>query len=384
MRANGFRLGIALILPFCVAISCANIAGLDGDRTLGTTSTSTSVSSTSSGAGGEGGQGGSGGTGGQACVSVTYPDPPTSGMTGGAIEFVAALRTIDIGDGPNKAELGLVLDGRCTCLGDGPSCLEPANALDTCDGPGGRDNATAKLFAFFGALIGPTFGSAEFSQDAEKGNFSLLFRGRGYNGMPDDDQVELPMFPSVGSSPGPPVWDGSDLWPTPETAVVAGGTVEEPAYLDTKAYITDNVIVASLPDAALVLGSGASDISLDITAGFMIGTIVSVGSGYGIRDGLLAGRWKTADVFLTVSKFRDGAGQPICTDQLLYDSLKAQVCGNADIYSGLGKPTDPCDALSIAIGFDADPGLLGALVTGDPLSPGCDPADDPASDSCDM
>lgn len=383
MSSNGLRLGIALILPFCVAISCANIAGLDGDRTLGSTSSS-SVSSTSSAGGGGGGQGGSGGEGGQACVSVTYPDPPTSGMTGGEIEFTAALRSIDIGDGPNKAELGLDLDGRCTCLGDGPSCLEPANALDTCDGPGGRDNATGKLFSFFAALIGQGFGSEEFSQDAEVGNFSLLFRVRGYNGMPDDDQVELAMFPSVGIDPGPPLWDGNDLWPIPETAVLPMGTLEEPAYVDLKAYVTGNVIVASLPDAGIVLGSGANDITLDITAGLMVGTIVSVGSSYGIRDGLLAGRWKTQDVFNTISKFRDGSDKPICSGQLLYDSLKAQICGNADIYSGLGKPTDPCDALSIALGFTADPGKLGPLVTGDPLSPGCDPQDDPANDSCDM
>lgn len=319
------------------------------------------------------------------CVSATYPDPPTSGMTGGDLAFVVALRKVDLGDGDNQGLLGLDLDNKCTCDGDGPSCLAPSYAKeDNCDGPGGRDNSLAQVFKFMTILLGSSFGSPALSDDANAGKWSMLFRVAQYNGLADDDQVSLSVFPSAGTEGDvTPTWTGNDAFRVAAAAIAPGGTtVDTPRFIDTKAYVSGNVLVASLPESAIVLPSGTAEVAVDITAGLVMAEIVPVGSSYGLRKGIIAGRWRNDDVFVTLSRFRDGNGAPICKGQLLYDTVKGKLCGFTDILSSLGSPTDECDSISAGIGFEADPAGFGSIDPPPVPTNGCPPEDDPITDSC--
>jgi hypothetical protein len=370
----------SLLVAAALAGGCAVVAGLDDDRRLAPDASSgagaggATVATTTASAGGAG-------SGAGACVSATYPDPPGSGHGGGALDLVAAIRSVDLGEAEGSL-VGLDLDGKCTCDGEGSSCLAPAFAEgDACDGPGGRDNATARVFAFLAGLFGEdSFGSAYFSERAEAGAWSLLFRVRGYNGTPDDDQVEVDVYPSRGGLD--PAWNGEDRWPVQETSIGPGGTVDDPLYVDTKAYVSGGTLVASLPKSSLILGSGDNQLVLDLTAGFVTARVVGQGGALRLEGGTLAARWRLADVFKTLSTFRDTSGSPVCTDDLLYDSVKDQICGFVDIYSALASPTDECDSISLGIGFEAEPAKLGDLHPGPTPSDGCSPETDPLYDSC--
>ena len=61
---------------------------------------------------------------------------------------MTALRSIDFGESTPVAErrIGLDLDKECTCLGGLPTCRPRIGNARHCDGPGGRDIASADLF----------------------------------------------------------------------------------------------------------------------------------------------------------------------------------------------------------------------------------------------
>jgi len=194
------------------------------------------------------------------------------------------------------------------------------------------------------------------------------------------------MYPTRGfdNSVPPPVWDGNDAWPVPDTSIEPGGTtVDQPRFYDKKGYVSNGILVASLPSSGLVLGSETTRLTLGLTAAFVVGRVVPSGSSFELREGLLAARWKLAEVFRTLSEFRDANGDPLCQGDFLYTTLRDKICSYADIYSALATPTDECDSISLGIGFEAFPAKLGAVVPVPPPSAGCAVDEDPISDTCD-
>ena len=102
-----------------------------------------------------------------------------------------------------------------------------------------------------------------------------------------------------------------------------------------------------------------------------------------MTDGQVVGRLKLTEVFKTMSSFRDPNGKPLCTNNTLYGVAKNNFCAGADILSAPGTPSLPCDAISFAVGFTADPAVLGAVdATVTSTTPGCPKATDPAADKC--
>ncbi len=99
---------------------------------------------------------------------------------------------------------------------------------------------------------------------------------------------------------------------------------------------------------------------------------------------MLAARWPLAEVFHSFSTYRDNNGNPICTDNgLAYSTAKSAICSDADILvDGTQPKSAPCDALSIGLGFTAEPAILGPIADAGAGTPGCPPATDPANDSC--
>ncbi len=371
-----------------------------------------------SGAGGSGGVGASGGAGGAGgsseCVNTVWPGPPAaSDPSSEDVEFVVAMRKIDLGENAPDIEsvgptIGYDLDLRCTGYGDGSSCLVPSGAMPSSykDGPGGIDNRAAKLFAS-AKDFSTTIGSDRYTKGAESGKWSLLVRVRGYNGTPNDSNVHVAIYPSPGihgqacvDSAAVPAWDGSDAWPIESSSLQAGKgfgsdggigpcgkgvpnfTFDSPKFFDANAYVTDGVLVANIPQSQLVLTSGTNGTLVKLTAGFITGKIVKDGGGIiSLKSGVLTGRWKATDLFAALSHVVNDA-QAICTDNQIYQVLKYAVCKGRDIAASLGGPTTPCDAVSIAIGFEAGPAKLGIVAASLPLLVQCPKATDPAFDTC--
>ena len=318
------------------------------------------------------------------CTPATYPDPPggtDDGMSVGTLVF--ALHSIDLGD------LGTIpgydLDHVCTCTDDaGPSCKGASAQSSTyCDQPGnGIDNQAAKLFKLIQLPVGSgVFGSTVFSAQANAGRWSLLIRVDGYNGQPNDPDVRVAIFPSKGTAV-PPTWMGNDTWPVTAASVGDGG-VTTPLFKSNGAYVTAGVLVATMPAGELTIqGGGPDTITVRLSAGVITGTLVGPAP-FHVQGGVFAGRWAITDVFDALSSYRDNNGKPICTDQITYSFAKTAICDDADILvDGTLPKSAPCDALSIALGFTADPALLGPVADAGTSTPGCPAATDPANDKC--
>lgn len=348
------------------------------------------------------------------CTHTRWPDPPAMNSGAGSdVTFVTAVRMIDIGESKpdittSGPSIGYDLDQVCTSLDGGSSCLLPtsANPSRSIDGPGGVDNAAAVLFAII-KQFEPLLDSARFSEGAENGDWSLLVRVQGYNGLPDDPEVTVSLYPSPGlraescvSIDAKPKWDGADRWPVGVRGLqlgkglgsdggegtcgpgIKGYSLDKPRFIDTHAYVSGGVVVANLPDIEVTAWLAKSPLSLELKAGFLTGRIVESDSGYKLVDGVFTGRWPTSAVLRQLAASID-VPPPVCTDNSVYQLLKDGVCESRDIASTLGGPTTPCDALSLAIAFEAHPAKFGAVVPIESLESGCPDELAPELDDCD-
>lgn len=320
------------------------------------------------------------------CVGTTYPDPPVIPDDPTSIpDLVLAVHTIDMGDTGNTP--GYDLDHTCTCYDDAGSSCSPYSAQisEYCDVPpsSGIDNQAARLFALIELPLGKaSFGSTYFSTQADQGSWSLLIRIEGYNGKPDDPSVQVSLFPSQGLGKVP-AWDGSDAWPVSRASVGDGG-VSTPLFVSTGAYVAGGVLVATIPSNELTLaGSGPDTITVRFRAGVLTAKLAENAGQWSLTNGLIAARWALSDVFGALSSYRDNKGNPFCTDQSLWGTVKGTICNYADILvDGTQPKSARCDALSTGLGFTADPALLGPVAEAGVPTPGCSPQTDPANVTC--
>lgn len=364
----------AALLAAALGAGCATLMGMEYGKPL-----------PEAGVGASGG-GGSGGGGGEPCEHAAQPSPPGVVDAGDGPEFVVALRSIHVDSQPDGGAVGLDLDVTCTCQGEGPSCAHPSDD-DDCDLSQGRDNALVAVLQLFGAGLGLDDVAQYFTDRAEAGLWSLLLRVRGYNGELDDDRVEVAWFQPAGfGDAGAPAWEGSDPWPIADTslqpAADGGLDVEHPRFVDHHAYVTGGVLVVRLPDADLVLRGSAAHLAVSLTGAIVVGRLEPAGGRWALRDALVAGRLVEQDVFRAVSSMRATSGEPLCVDDPAYLPGKTEACASLDILAQPGVSTQPCDALSAGIAFEAEPAAIGPVQPPPALGPGCDSSVDPIHDSC--
>ncbi len=373
----------------------------------------------------------------ETCPPYSYPPPPEGNDTGSK-SFVVAVKEIDLGESaPADNPVGLNLDQVCTACAtagdagtsDGgagdpntnSSCVFPSWATKKqCDDINGVDNAVAKLFKSLGEFVSvDAISSGYYNEQANLGAWSLLLRISGYNGTPNDKKITVellttpgivqPMSGGGGSGGGggaggaAPIanWDGNDKWPVPINILQnankqnpplnepnGGGAAYKSIYIDEFAYVADGIMVATIPTADIDLaGSGAGQFFIRLYAGSLIGQIVDsdgTGTAFQIKDGILAGRWKTSDFFdrlgsVKVSDFT------FCKDDIItYNTFKKSLCSYVDIASTLGGPTIQCDSISYAMRFQALPAQVGVTSNARPFVDLCaqQGKQSPAGDDC--
>jgi len=310
---------------------------------------------------------------------------------GGDIDFRVAIRSVEFGDTEtNFDDIGYDLDFRCTCQGDANGCLRASWAsADACDGPGGRDNMGGAFLGELSALFAGN-SSEDWSDNADQGEWSLLFRVRGYNGLPDDDQVRIDWYVADhywGDKPDEsyqPAWDGTDTWPIRRSTLVDfGGTydLDEPKFHDDHAYVSGGVVVGSLPEAVIQI---EVFYAIELTGAFVTAQVQEGPSGWYLTNGVVAARWKLSSVLGQIDQLEDPIFDlPLCTDHPLYPSAKESVCSFADVYSGAGTPTTPCDSISVGMLFETVPAQFGEVTEDTASESDCEDAVNPAFDSCD-
>jgi hypothetical protein len=325
----------------------------------------------------------------KACKNATQPSPPAVVDAGGDNVFTVALRKIFLIKGPNGTPLGYDIDRYCTCFGDQPSCIPPTDASTICDDDAGRDQASVAIFQSFN-LVGLDL-SSTYSTFAEQGRWSLLYTVKDYNGLPDDDHVRVEWFVAGSYSdnnpdnPGmtPPKWDGTDHWPVTPSSYVNGDPNAGVTFSDDFAYVTGGVLVATLKSGQVTLAGLKNRLDIRLKTSVVTARVVQRPDGkFTLREGMIAGRVTVSDMFYMMSSYRDDNGNPLCTGDFAFNAVRGLICNGTDIQADFAQPQLPCDALSFAIGFEADPAQIGQPIPIQPSGPGCPCATDPVHESC--
>lgn len=352
-----------------------------------------------------------------ACHHATYPIRPTADdpSTTQNVPVVAAMEALDVGLGdggpisPNAPlpPLGWDLDGVCTCP-DPPSCMQ-AHGPPNCDDDAGRDHTGLELFR----RLGPSaqMSNAAANQALQIGEYGLVVQITAYNGQRNDRQVSVALYASSGVlstvDGGVPQLqhDGSDKWTVDPRYLSAGqqligidcdngNSMCSPAYVDDNAYVADSVLVASLGEVPITFGGRANlgGAVMDLSETILVGTLTSAtlsgnGTGWAIENGSISGRWGSAKLLSNMATIPDPlseAGAFLCGPDVPYQALKPYICSLQDIAanSSLDRTGAPCDAISMAFGFRAEPARLG-VVTPLPATPaGCADGGVPFRDTC--
>ncbi|TKC99112.1 hypothetical protein [Polyangium fumosum] len=359
--------GLFVVLSW--AAGCQLVSGIPDELSLGA------------------GSGGAGGATPMMCVRDEVPEPPAVDDAGGAEGFVVALRTIDMEKGLNDALPGLNLDGLCSCTEDKRGCasVDPSDDKGYCDDDRGHDAASYALFGALAYILTVDDMSSFLRGLTESGQWSVLLRVQGYNGASEDDQVEVGWYGSLGLAASPE-WQGADAWSIRQEFVAP--MLEDPyapRFIDGTAYVTGNKLVARLPEAPLPIADGTfTSMHAALSNLVLMARIDRTANGlYRLREGKIGAKLPVSELFPLLASFRDTKGNPLCKNALLYPATRQITCRAADVL--LADTTDknkPCEALSFAMDFEADPAMLGAVKPSPLLSAGCPAETDPALDDC--
>ncbi len=392
---------VCLITAGVLVAACQGLVGIEDSPAAKPDAGGAGGTDASAGAAGVAGAAGTGGTAGAdgatdaGCLSAQPPPPNPTADPGGNIDFVVAVRTVDLGDrdlgnGPTWPNLGYDLDKLCTCSSDPDgSCKAPNKTV--CDGVDGRDNALGSLLSQVRTLFNlKDLSSDDLTTKIEGGGNTVLIRVQGYNGTANDAVVEVAWMASDDfdeTNTAPPKWDGSDEWPVISNSLVGkvapdGGTqfsVDNARYVDTAAYVTNGTLVASLPDGTFSL---TAKTAIQFSAAIFTASVKSSAGSWALEDGVLAGITKVSDILGTLPAIDDPLfGMPLCTDNLLYSGIKELICEFPDM-TILATPAKPCDHLSMALRVSAQPATLGSVIVQKPGPSSCAPGTDPADDGC--
>jgi hypothetical protein len=296
------------------------------------------------------------------CAHTRWPDVPPGTDTGRDIgQLVTAVTQIHVVGPINEGRSqGFDLDQLCTCP-EAPSCVgstpgEPCDVPET-----GIDNAGENLFRTL-AGAGVSLDDMGLLTGIERGQYGVIVRIEGYDGELDDPDVKVAFFNAVtvngdGGDGGVPRNDGTDSW-TVDTESLLDGRF--PAYFASRAYVSGGILVADF--ARLVLRARIpsapqrwSLVQLELQSAHLVARLgPRTAKGVSLADGTIAGRTPAAAIL--AQGMRSGA----CRDSGAYEALKPLVCASRDL--ALDPSRDgrdlPCDALSLAIGFAADPALI--------------------------
>lgn len=306
-------------------------------------------------------------------------------------------------------ELGLDLDGVCTNACDGAptdqvSCQTPSGQIPF-DGLHCRDNTFGRLQAVAAKLpnLGDLFGITEEQVNCSlrRGSYNILVRLSGYNGEADDDHVRVDFYTSLGLAgqrdfhcpyatfaEDYPTFLASQPWLVDSADVtepaMASGVLPDASLFDDQAYVRHGYLVARLrEDAQLRLAGDRADFPgfvLVLQQGFYTGKLVRRrDASWSIEDGLIAGRMRRGDL---LSAFHAIGVCPGVGIDFVYDGVVRYLDENADLRAdGEGHPSLACDAVSVALGFEAGQATPGEVVPARPVVDCCK-IDNAGSASC--
>lgn len=382
-------MSLRTIHVFALAAATAGLFVACGDDAAQTDPGTTSAATT--GSGGEGGTGGQGGgattsTGGGATTSTTAATTTTTTGSGGAppvcdpfqtTGVVLAFNNVFVGEtdpgGQSNTnawkQYGFDIDGLVSTAQSQGLCQvvngAPASTHD--DGNNGNDNSFGKniLPLLTAASSDP---SAQLNASIAAGDFTMMIHLKDLGAAPDQAAVISNLY--AGSPRGlPPVFDGSDCWPTAAESLVDPTDIDTPKVTFPLAALQSDVWVSGVADSLdltlfvlgfpLKLTLHKARLSLDVAADHTSGTNGQVG---GVLD---------AQEFIAAVKDVVAPNLGGC-NSASWQAVEGQLKLAADIMvDGTQDPNATCNGISIGMGFTAAKVEIGTIAA--PVAPVDDP-----------
>ena len=335
------------------------------------------------------------------CGSLGVPDPP-AGPGGGAMEVTGALRTLDFGislDGGVSSVPGFNLDRTCSPTIETSSCTVAITASSfegrIADKPVGIDNSAYGLLALISG-VSTTFNTDSISQGVTSGLYGATFRVRGWNGGPNDSDLEVEVFPALGSEGGLPdgglAYDTTDRWLIDQRFRLAVD-VDGSSIRSETAYLRDGQLVARFKKVTIqaLLGDDVKPFEITLDDAVLTGQLEGEGGAF-LAGGLLGGRWSAARFLDQVRQIyvRNGNGiirSTVCeggdAGRVLFGTVQSFTCDVRDLR---GDSQDnrglPCDAVSAAARIEGYRTGIGAWTTFAETPTRCTDAGDFPAASC--
>jgi hypothetical protein len=348
--------------------------------------------STNQGGGGSTNSGTTTGTGGSTggtdpgTSNVPPTAPPATAPDGsGATTF--AIKKLYLGDtkpdGTSDATsgwkyYGYNLDGKISTKTSTDLC-KPRNNTSTSqvypDGNGGNDNSFGKNILPIITGLAPD-AATQINDSFTQGKFTLMISldqlgtGKQYNPLHAS-------FYAGGALGTAPKWDGTDTWPVvPELLndpadITKGSKIQ----FGTSYVINNEWVSGSQQDIILSLSIKGFNLNLTISKAWI--TFQMNDAHTHVTGGQIGGVLATDSLISELQKIAGAFDTQFCDPtNPTFLSIAGNIEGASDILKdGTQNPTKECDGISIGIGFDAEPVILGGVgavspPTGDPCKDG--------------
>ncbi|MFO0661274.1 MAG: hypothetical protein U0165_15790 [Polyangiaceae bacterium] len=352
----------------------------------------------------------------EGCFTAGVPlltDRPASDGANELEPIYLALSTLRLGgrdlDGSTNTDawkdFGFDLDGVCTgsdtcnnATADGPpvSCKTDSARPD---GVYCRDNMLGLRVGAVETLAAGPFKISEtgFNCSLCQGNYNMMVRISGYNGLPNDDQVRIDLYPSPGIESNPfttPCTATADeftptlCWEKSEAfkfkvdkayfdGASTGSGLPNSKYADANGYVREGYVVIQVPDGMEFwfphgLDAPVYAFPFKFHSAIVVARIDRAKTGeWALEDGTVAGKLYEQEILDAFGKLG------LCSDNSLYPQLTTFAGGSLDVpRTTENDPTKECEAMSFGIRFTAREALPGSGVAVDRLKK-CDGTVDP-------
>ena len=253
------------------------------------------------------------------------------------------------------------------------------------DGDDGIDNSFGKILLPIITSFAPT-ASADINESIQEGGFTIIVNiddlGAGQNYDPltaglfagvtlvDDPHAAMPMELT-------PAFDGTDLWPVAPELLATGSPMDncqdDPCtsqVVFNQAYMTDGTFVSGSP-GSLDLALSVAGFSLNLTIAQAVISMDINEARTDAQNGTIAGVIPVEQLISELQKVAGSFDEGLCSGTT-FESIADQIRQASDIMAdGSQNPDETCNAISIGLGFNAKPVLVG--VVDNPAEPQPDP-----------
>jgi len=315
---------------------------------------------------------------------VRPPDPVDGAPSGDGQGYTYAVSKLYLGDTDRAGEetpgawrkFGYDIDGQQTTDDFTNHCTpnsgaNPAKIFP--DGDEGIDNAFGKIIVdeILKPLVGDLSGTV--NEQIEGGSFTIIMSLDTLGDGPNYSAI--PTYLNVGADLGAaPKFDGTDEWPIYQELLDDPTDPKSTQLSFTDSYVNDGTWVSGTPGRLdLAVSVAGVSLTLNIANAVITMDLAEPRSG-GATNGVIAGVIPVEPFLAELEKVAGNLSDSFCGGGNALEQIKNEIRQAADMLQSGGQGSGECDAISIGIGFEAKPVVLGPIEDVQP------PADDPCDD----